>query len=462
MRVNANLFRTSTFRLAALYLIFFAASIFAVLAFIYYNTVGLLERQNQETISAEVAGLADQYQSEGLAGLQDAIDRRVSANSQTMLMLADPAGNYIAGNLHSPNISELPDNSWVNFAVQSNDTNATPGHEAHAYNLQLPQNYQLLVGQDVEDLNQFRQLIREALYWGLGLAVVMGFGGGFLMSRNFLRRVDAITDSSRVIMAGDLSGRMPVSGSGDELDRLAQSLNEMLGQIERLMQGMREVSSNVAHDLRTPLTRLRARIEAALRQNKKGEYHVALQQILGDSDALLSTFNAVLSITQLESGQLRQSLQPLDAYDTLEDVVDLYAPLAEETGGKLTLLATPGLRVNGKREILAQAMTNLIDNAMKYAADGNGIVDIRVSGSLRGTQVILAVADRGPGIAPENRERALQRFVRLDESRTKPGNGLGLSLVAGVANLLDGKLILLDNKPGLRAELHLPLHLPRD
>ncbi|MDE2385732.1 MAG: HAMP domain-containing histidine kinase [Alphaproteobacteria bacterium] len=457
MPINAKPFRTSTFRLAALYLLFFVVSILAVLGYVYYYTVGLLERQNEETIRAEVTGLADQYRAQGLPGLTDAINRRIGIDSTMLFMLADPAGTYIAGNLHSPPIAAMPDDAWINFPIQSGDSNGVVGHEVHGYNVQLPQDYQLLVGQDVEDLNQFRNMVREALYWGLGLSVLMGFGGGFVMSRNFLRRVDEITATSRIIMNGNLSGRMPVSGSGDELDRLAQSLNDMLGQIEKLMQGMREVSSNVAHDLKTPLTRLRARIEAALRQNNKAEYQAALQQTLADSDQLLSTFNALLSITQLESGHQRSNLQLIDASEILEDVADLYSPLVEEGAGTLELDCGAGLQVKAKRELLAQATINLIDNAIKYGHGGNGAgAHIRVSGRREGKEVVLTVADDGPGIPAADRERVLQRFVRLDESRSKPGNGLGLSLVSSVANLLDGKIILKDNHPGLRAELRLP------
>ncbi|WP_246715172.1 sensor histidine kinase [Aestuariivirga litoralis] len=428
-----------------------------MLSYLYYNTVGLLERQTEETIQAEVSGLADQFRSNGEVGLISAIERRMAnRDSDIMFMLADPQGKHITGNLRSPTINSMPDNSWIDFTVTSSDDNATVGHVIHAFNVQLPDNFQLLVGEDVQDLNQFRNLVRDALYWSIGLSLAMGLVGGVLLSRNFLQRVDAITASSRVIMNGDLSGRMPVSGSGDELDRLSQSLNEMLGQIEKLMSGMREVSSNVAHDLRTPLTRLRARIEAALRADDAGNHRGALQQTLADSDALLQTFNAVLSITQIESGQQRANLQVLDAHEILEDVVDLYTPVAEESGGTLKLESEPGLLVRGKRELMAQALTNLIDNAMKYGEGENGVADIIVTGRRSGNDVVIAVADHGGGIAEADRARALQRFVRLDESRSKPGNGLGLSLVSGVANLLNGNIILGSNTPGLKAELHLP------
>jgi signal transduction histidine kinase len=253
-----------------------------------------------------------------------------------------------------------------------------------------------------------------------------------------------------------MAGRMPISGSGDELDRLSKSLNDMLDQIERLMQGLHEVSSNVAHDLRTPLTRLRARIEAALRQDNKRDYKAALQQTLSESDALLSTFNALMSLNQLDSGQLRSALVEIDLAQVLHDVVELYEPVAEEQHGKLQLACQPGLMVRGKRELLAQAFINLIDNALKYGQSRDGTVRIKVEGQRRGTEVVVAVSDHGPGIPLPDRERVLKRFVRLDLSRSKPGNGLGLSLVASVANLVDGKLLLMDNKPGLRAQLQIP------
>jgi signal transduction histidine kinase len=460
VRVNTKTFRTSTFRLAALYLLFFTLSIWAVLGYIYYNTVSLLERQNEETILADVTGLTDQYRAQGVSGLLDAVNRRIAENPNILIMLADARGEPLGGNLRSPVISSLPDNSWINFAIGAGDNSAPIGHNAHGFNVQFPQGPQMIVGLDVEDMNQFRQIIRESLFWALGLAVLMGLGGGFWMSRNFLRRVDAITETSQSIMRGNLSGRMPVIGSGDELDRLAQALNEMLDQIEKLMNGMREVSSNVAHDLKTPLTRLRARAEAALRLKGKNEIHAALQQTLDDCDQLLSTFNALLSITKLESGQQRASLQVLDANDIIADVVDLYGPVAEEGQGILDMDSRPGLQVLAKRELLAQALINLIDNALKYGAGTGGAAHINVRGEKQGDEVVITVGDRGQGIAEKDRERVLQRFVRLDESRSKPGNGLGLSLVFSVVNFLGGKLVLADNRPGLKAELRLPLVRP--
>jgi signal transduction histidine kinase len=287
---------------------------------------------------------------------------------------------------------------------------------------------------------------------------VLGLGGGLLMSRNFLRRVDAITEASRTIMAGNMSGRMPVQGSSDELDRLALALNEMLDQIESLMAGMKEVSSNVAHDLKTPLTRIKARVEAALRSGNELDYRAALESTVDDSDRLLETFNALLSIARAEAGQSRSGLEPVDASVIIADVVELYEPMAEEEGGSLTCKAGTGLNVMGDRQLLSQALTNLLDNALKYGAREGERPEITVTGVIEGDKVVITVADHGEGIPPEDRGRVTERFVRLDSSRTKPGNGLGLSLVSGVMKLHKGALLLEDNHPGLAARLVLPLH----
>jgi signal transduction histidine kinase len=456
VQINFTPFRTSTFRLASLFLLIFVLSILAALGYIYYNTVVLLEQQNEETIQSEVLGLSDQYRLLGLSGVVATIERREAQNANILFQLAAPNGDHIAGNLHSIAIEKLADNEWIDFQIKQEDLKGITGHTQRGFNIGMANGYHLMVAQDVEELTLFRGLIQSAFGWVLSFSLLLGLGGGFLISRNFLSRINGITQTSRVIMNGDLKERMPVSGSGDELDQLSHSLNDMLNKIELLMQGMRDVSSNVAHDLKTPLTRLRARVEDALRGENIWAQRNALEQTLHDCDNLLSTFNAVLSITQLDAGQHRANLETLDAYDTLADVVELYEPLAEENNGTIELRASPGLKVKAKRELLAQALTNLVDNAMKYGQSRTGAVHIVVSAMQDKKTTVIAVSDQGVGVPEQDRERVLGRFVRLDESRSKPGNGLGLSLVSSIATLLGGKLILADNKPGLRAELHLP------
>jgi signal transduction histidine kinase len=456
--VNRKIIESSTFRLSAVYLLFFALSVGAILAYVFWNTAGLLERQIDETIRAEVQGLADQYRQRGLHGVADTIRRRSAEETGVIYLLADPDGERVAGNLHGVPPETAGDAQWFDFPFTTGAGPAAKRHSARGFQVTLTGNYTLIVGRDVEELRTFGEIIRRTLFWALAMALVLGLGGGYLMSRNFLRRVDAITEASRTIMGGDLAGRMPVSGSGDELDRLAASLNEMLDQIERLMAGMKEVTSNVAHDLKTPLTRLRARVESALRTNNKDEYRDALNRTIEESDRLLQTFNALLSIARAEAGQAREGLHPMDLQDVITDVAELYEPMAEDEGGLLAASSAPGLMVRGDRQLLAQAISNLLDNALKYGGGANGEAPrIDVAGRVEGGQVIVTVSDRGPGIPAGQRDHVLERFVRLDESRSKPGNGLGLSLVASVMKLHGGQLILEDNEPGLRAKLALPL-----
>ena len=460
MTARIKLLRTSTFRLAALYLVVFAFSVLALLGYVYWNTALLLERQTDDTIRAEVQALADQYRIRGLDGIIDTIRRRSNDAGGSVYLLADAQGRRIAGNL--TNLPAMPEDraSWIEFPL---DVSRGPGNERHvarAFHTDLEGDLELVVGRDVEALRQFANIIRSTIYYALAIALVLGLGGGVLMSRNFLRRVDAITDASRTIMAGNMSGRMPVHGSNDELDRLALALNEMLDQIERLMAGMKEVTSNVAHDLKTPLTRIKARVEAALRAGTEDEYRSALERTVDESDRLLTTFNALLSIARAEAGQARSGLGPLDASAIISEVFELYEPMVEEEGGTLVKDTVARLDVLGDRQLLAQALTNLIDNALKYGAKPGETPLITVSGWSAAEKVIIAVSDRGPGIAPEDMGRVTERFVRLDDSRSQPGNGLGLSLVSGVMTLHKGILLLQDNHPGLVAKLVLPLYRP--
>lgn len=458
MIANAKIFKTSTFRLAAIYLLVFALSAGAILAYVFWTTAGLLERQTEDTIRAEVQALGDQYRLRGLGGVVDVIGRRIDDGTGTLYLLQNAEGERIIGNLADMPKTENKDGTWVIFPIIIGKRPNQISHRAKAYQLELSGGYELLVGRDVEELRAFRGLIQNSVFWALGLALVLGLGGGYLTSRNFLKRVDAINDASRSIMAGDLSQRMPVAGSGDELDRLAQSLNAMLAQIESLMAGMKEVSSNVAHDLKTPLTRLRARSEAALRSGSAAEQRAALQQTLTESDQLLQTFNALLSIARAESGHAREGFAEVDVSAVLADVAELYEPMVEEAGGSLTAATATPILVRADRQLLAQAFSNLIDNAMKYGADvETGKISLRVSATKVEGMARIEIADRGQGIAPEHHARILERFVRLEESRSKPGNGLGLSLVSSVIKLHGGTLSFGDAEPGLLAIVELPL-----
>ncbi|MGI9373109.1 MAG: ATP-binding protein [Hyphomicrobiales bacterium] len=460
IRVNRKLLNSSSFRMSAVYLIVFALSVFAILYYVYWNTVVLLERQTDETIRSEVASLGEQYRQGGLNLLVRTVRSRSSPErARGIYLFLNPANVRLAGNLDvlPPGTSEQA--GWLEFPYDVLGAADKRVHRARAYYTRLSGGYTLLVGRDIEAQRKFANLIRNALNYALALALIVGIGGGILMSRNFLKRIDTISATSRSIRAGDMSERIPLRGTNDEIDRLSQNLNDMLDQIERLMAGMREVSDNVAHDLKTPLTRLRARVEAALREDSKPVLKRALSETLDEADELLRVFNALLSIARAEAGQMKEGFETIDTSEIVEEVGELYEPLVEDASGTFTLRTMPGSKVHGDRQLLAQAVFNLLDNAMKYAKptdDTEGKLKIELALTEANDHAIISVSDNGPGIPIKDHERVRGRFVRLDESRSEPGSGLGLSLVAGVAKLHDGKLEFENETGGFAAKLVLP------
>ena len=461
MRTLSKLLRTSTFRFASVYLLLFALSSGAILAYVYWNTAVLLERQTDEIIEAEITGLNEQYRQRGLDGLIRTVVERSNQSKDGLYLFTNYFDRRLAGNMDGKPREVTGTSGWVEFPYTVNTPGGVEKHRARAYHTQLRGGFTLIVGRDVEERLQFANLIQQTLFWALAMTAGLGLVGGLLLSRNFLKRIDSIGETSESIMAGDLSERMPVTGTGDELDRLSLSLNGMLDQIERLMTGMKEVTDNVAHDLKTPLTRLKARVEDALRSSSSEDHRAALEQTLHEADDLLNTFSALLSIARTEAGEARTGLKPTDISELVAELGELYEPLAEEVGGTLTVTCPEGLEAKGDRQLLAQAMTNLLDNALKYAPweDAAGEyppLQVSLSAQHIGTDVVIEIADNGPGIPEADRARVVERFVRLDASRSKPGSGLGLSLVSGVAQLHRGRLELTDAQPGLRARLYLP------
>ena len=319
-----------------------------------------------------------------------------------------------------------------------------------------------MVGRDLEERERIYAIIANAGRWSFALVVVLGVAGGFFVSRRVLNRVDAMTETAHTIMAGDLSGRLPVAGTGDELDRLAENLNAMLERIEALMRGLKEVSDNIAHDLKTPLTRLRNRCEQALRGTKRdADYRATLESTIAESDELIRTFDALLMIARAEAGHARDNMADFDAAEIVRDVGELYEPLADEKGLALKVEAPLTAPVRGNRELVSQALANLVDNAIKYAgpeaSKTNGAAaEIVVGAGADGERITLTVADHGPGIPEADRGRVVERFVRLEQSRSQPGSGLGLSLASAVARLHGGELKFEDNHPGLKSVIALP------
>jgi signal transduction histidine kinase len=451
-----RLLETSTFRLALIYLASFGISSLALLGFLYYETAGFMARQTDETIQAEITGLAEQYRAEGISRLRDVIELRSGQpHRSSVYLLIDPRGRHLAGNLpHWPDVQPGPDGR-LNFAMDVTSDGETVQHRrARAASFLLPGGFGLLVGRDVEDRLQIEAQIRRTLGWGLALTLLLGLAGGFLMSRGMLGRVDAINRTTRRIMAGDLSQRIALKGSRDEFDQLAANLNAMLDQIERLLGGMRQVTDNIAHDLRTPLNRLRSRIEVALLQQPgRAEIRALLEATLADAQAMIATFNALLDIARAEAGSERGGFEEVDLTALGRDLADLYRPVAEDKQLKFEYHCVPGLAMRANRHLLAQALANLLDNAVKYTPPGGGV---RLDVGRGASGPVIAVTDSGPGIPEADRARVLQRFVRLDATRSTPGSGLGLSLVDAVAKLHGAELMLTDNRPGLKVSLAFP------
>jgi hypothetical protein len=459
-----KLLKTSTFRLAVIYLALFAASAITLLAYVYWNTAGFLARQTDEAVEVEIAGLADQYRQGGLPLLVHTVIQRSRDPGQSLYLVLDPAGRVLAGTLDArPQVEPGPD-GWFDFSYNRKTLDGTEVKAARARAFFLQEGFYLLVGRDVQERREIENLITNALIWAIGLTVALGLAGGLFMSRNMLARVDDINRSSRDIMEGDLSQRLPIAGTGDELDQLGRNLNAMLDQIEALMTGMRQVTDNVAHDLRSPLNRLRNRLEVTLMQEASPEdYKLALEKTIAEADGLLGTFNALLMIARAEAGSLRDSMTWVDLSATLQDAAELYEPVAEENDLAFKVDVPEGLTIWGNRELLSQAVANLLDNAIKHGMPQTGnaarVIEIAASPDpvRSGRGVILSVGDHGPGIPEEERQHVLERFVRLEASRNTPGSGLGLSLVAAVARLHGGVIELADNDPGLRVTLSLPV-----
>ncbi len=455
MRTKPGLLRTQAFRIVLVYVLLFAFSVSALLFFTYWNTRRTLDAQTDQIIEADIIGLREQYQQFGLPGLVETVRSRSLHQGQALYLLADGLHHVVAGNLEFwPQISETT-TGMVEFDYDRPLNGKLETRRARGRVFPLAADFVLLVAQDVHDRYLTERMFTTTLPWTVFLILVLGTVGGALMSRNMLRRLDAINRTSGEIIKGDLTRRVPVNGSGDEFDTLAENLNRMLDRIERLMKGLREVTDSVAHDLRTPLNRLRNRLEESVaRLNASGAEAGEIERAIVETDQLIGTFNALLLIAETDAGTTRAAMSPLELGAVAADVVELYEPLAEEKKVSLTLVPGTPVAIEGNRSLIAQALANLVDNAIKYTPAGG---QVRIRTTLTPDSVELSVADSGPGIPLADRPRVTERFVRLEASRHSPGTGLGLSLVAAVAHFHHAELVLEDNMPtGLKAVLRFP------
>ena len=453
--------KTHAFRLAGLYFAVFALSVLGVLFFVYWMSADFVERQTEATLDAEITGLAEQYAQGGISALVQIVAARSQGNpgDSMIYLVTTKDGRPLAGNIANWPANAAVTPGTLSFTIETETKGHEETHPARGMLIVIPDGYRLLVGRDIRDADAFRERVKLTLIWSGLLALGAGLAGGAVMSRNMLRRVEQVNRTAERVIGGNLSDRVPLRGSGDEFDQLAGNLNGMLDQIERLMTGMREVTDNVAHDLKTPLARLRARLELALIGGADAAaQNAAIRAAIDEADRMLATFNALLSIAEAEAGAGRDRAAPLDLAEVARHAAELYEPVAEERKFALRFDGATGVMVRGERNLLSQAIANLIDNALKYGAgaDGSGRREIRLSVRGEGGRAVLEVSDRGPGIPSAEREAVFDRFVRLEPSRSTPGNGLGLSLVRAVAHLHGGIVRLFDNDPGLMVRLEFP------
>jgi len=460
-----KLIRTTAFRLTLVYLFLFGLFAASLLGYFAWNTRRLITEQITTTVNAETGEIGDIFGRRGLRGLVLTIENRALRPGANLYLVTTPAGQAIAGNVGSLAPGVMATSGWSETAYRRLDEQDAADHFALVRVTELSSGFRLLIGRDLEERRRLLGIVAKAAQWSVLIVVVLGLGGGVFVARRVLRRIDAMTGTTQRIMAGDLSGRLPVGRSGDELDRLAENLNAMLERIEALMVGLKEVSDNIAHDLKTPLTRLRNRAEEALaKSGTEAEYRAALERTIEESDGLIRTFNALLMIARAESGQARGNMDNFDAAEVANGIHELYEPLAED-GGMTLNVKTESAPLHGNRELISQALANLVENAIKYGKPvaaapplGTGATqkEILVEARRDGDRVLLSVTDHGPGIPAADRKHAVERFVRLEASRTQPGSGLGLSLASAVATLHGGDLRLDDAHPGLIATLAIP------
>jgi signal transduction histidine kinase len=448
-----KLLRSSPFRLAVAYASLFAGSALLLLSFVYWSTAGYMLRQADETIDAEIAGLAERYRTGGLVGLTRLIERRLIRQQPTgssLYLVADAAYRPRVGNLSAWPQVEVDSDGWLNFRLGQPEGEET--HWARARQFRLDRGYFLLAGRDMYELESIRVTVVRTIAWGFALTIVLALVGGVLVGRGRIRRVSVINRAISDVVAGDLTRRIPTDATGDDIEQLTNNLNRMLAELEEQVDAVQRVSDNIAHDLRTPLARLRTRLEL-LRESEtepgQSRYELA-ERAVGEADGLLATFNALLRIARIEAGRRRQEFSRVDITRLIHDVAELYGPLLDEAGLRLDTQPESGLTVVGDRDLLFQAVANLIDNVLKHVPSGGSVT---VTSRCSPSGVDIVVADNGPGVPADERIRVLERFYRLDASRTKPGAGLGLSLVAAVAKLHEATLSLSENHPGLQVVL---------
>jgi signal transduction histidine kinase len=452
--ITRRLLRSAGIRFAVIYALLLTVSAAALALFLWWATAGLLDRQSEAAIHADAQSLSERFDAGRLPALVLTIEDRLTQNvdDDAIYLLSDPSDRRIAGNL----------DHWPQAVTQSGPWYELPIERAGVRSLALVQSYdlpggfRLLIGRDIQLRAKLRSLLTDALLWALLVVFAMASIGALVVRSLFRRTLASVSATAAAIAAGDFAQRVRLSGRGDEFDQLAETINDMLDRMGRLMEGVREVSNAIAHDLRTPITRARARLEdAAMHAANVTDLRAVVERAIADLDGIVAVFQALLRIAEIEAGSRRSAFARLDLASLLAGVAELYGAVAEEKGITLSVQAPEHLPAFGDRELVQQAVANLVDNAVKFSPAGSAV---RLSASVTPGGVDIVVADQGPGIPPADRARAGERFFRGEIARSTPGSGLGLALVQAVAQLHGGSLHFSDAEPGLVAILSLPGH----
>ncbi|WP_420392804.1 ATP-binding protein [Acuticoccus sp.] len=453
--------RTTAFKLTIVYLVVFGALALGLIAYISNTTKDIIDRQLEAAIEGESAELVAEFRRHNLFKVMAAIERRSMRPDANVYLVTDFSGNPIAGNVAELIYDPAEARADAIFPVRYRrlaavDGSDGPTHRALAKLSVLGGGYRLLVGRDVEDRIEFSAIISRSIRGAMVVVAVLALASWAFISRVVLRKVDAIGGSTRQLVAGDLTRRLPTDGSGDEFDRLAVGVNTMLDEIERLHVGLQEVSQNIAHDLKTPLTRVRNRLDETLRAGlDEAGRERALTAALDACDQLIRTFDALLTIARVESHVAAVALERVDVSGLVADMGEFYGPAAEDAGVRLVADVAGDLIVPGEPTLLRTMIANLLDNALKYGRSAPNVVEL----SLRrdGDAALMTVRDYGEGVAEADMGRLTDRFVRMDAARSKPGAGLGLSMVKAIVGHHGGTLTLTDARPGLAVSVRLPL-----
>ncbi len=449
-----RLLHSAGFRFAAIYALLLAISAAALALFLWWSTAGLLDRQTVAAIQADAQSMSERFAGGRLPALVLTIEDRLTQNVEddAIYLLIDPSGRRLAGNLEHWPEGAAQNGAWYELPIERAGMRSL----AVVQSFDLPGGFRLLIGRDVQVRAQLRALLTDALLWAMLVVLAMASVGALVVRSLFRRALANVSATAAAIAAGDFNQRVKLSGRGDEFDQLAETINDMLDRMARLMEGVREVSNAIAHDLRTPITRVRARLEdASLHAGTVDDLRAAIERANVDLDGIVAVFQALLRIAEIEAGSRRAAFKPLDVAPLLTGVAELYGPVAEEKGIALSVRTPERLPAFGDRELIQQAVANLVDNAVKFSPSGS---QVTLSATATSSGIEIAVDDQGPGIPESDRSRAAERFFRGESARNSPGAGLGLALVQAVAQLHGGSLRFADAAPGLVASLSLPRH----